>query len=183
MYPTLDLRPSLIQSHNKYFPEAVVAAKTGTSQDYRDLWIIGYTPDIVVGTWAGNNENKPTAKLAAAIIVAPMWHEAMQKALDKFEFTTTFLPPKKSLTTLPLRLSGDWSTSSSTEGVHEILYWEHKKDPQLVLWEYPVSRWSEEQRRISEASSTSISDESLNGIGGHDPAFPPIDIESALLTN
>lgn len=139
-----------------YFPDTLVASKTGTSQDYRDLWIIGYTPDIVVGAWAGNNDNKPTAKLAAAIIVAPMWHKAMQKALDKFTFTTTFLPPEKSIATLPLRLSGDWNTSSSTAGVHEILYWENKNDPQLALWDYPVSLWVQERASSTIATSTPL---------------------------
>jgi len=45
-----------------YFPGRDVAVKTGTTNDYKDAWIIGYTPDVVVGTWAGNNDNKAMAK-------------------------------------------------------------------------------------------------------------------------
>jgi membrane peptidoglycan carboxypeptidase len=49
-----------------------VAAKTGTTNDYRDAWTVGYTPSIVVGVWAGNNDNTPMAKQVAGYIVAPM---------------------------------------------------------------------------------------------------------------
>src|SRR5690606_10224561 len=41
------------------FYDRQVAAKTGTSQDYRDAWTIGYTPSIAVGVWAGNHDNAP----------------------------------------------------------------------------------------------------------------------------
>ncbi|MBU6415472.1 penicillin-binding protein, partial [Patescibacteria group bacterium] len=42
-----------------YFPGRSVAAKTGTTQDYRDAWTIGYTPSLSVGVWVGNNDNSP----------------------------------------------------------------------------------------------------------------------------
>jgi len=64
-----------------YFPGREVAAKTGTTNDYRDAWIIGYTPNIAVGAWAGNNDNSPMDKQIAGFIVAPMWNAFMQSYL------------------------------------------------------------------------------------------------------
>jgi len=73
-----------------YFPGYDVAAKTGTTNDYRDAWIVGYTPTIAVGAWAGNNDNSPMEKKVAGFIVAPLWHEFMNKVLvsgKKMPFT------------------------------------------------------------------------------------------------
>lgn len=73
-----------------YFPGRDVAAKTGTTDDYRDAWIIGYTPNIAVGAWAGNNDNTPMEKKVAGFIVAPLWNAFMYTILttvpdEKFE--------------------------------------------------------------------------------------------------
>ncbi len=64
-----------------------VAVKTGTTNDTRDAWVIGYTPSIAIGVWAGNNDNTPMVKSIAGFIAAPMWHEAMAYALLKYPKT------------------------------------------------------------------------------------------------
>lgn len=66
-----------------YFPGRDVAAKTGTTNDYRDAWIIGYTPNLAVGAWAGNNDNRSMAHQISGLIVTPMWREFMDVALEK----------------------------------------------------------------------------------------------------
>ncbi|OGF26163.1 hypothetical protein A2331_01775 [Candidatus Falkowbacteria bacterium RIFOXYB2_FULL_34_18] len=59
-----------------------VAAKTGTTNDYRDAWTIGYTPSIVTGVWVGNNNNSEMKKGAAGgVVAAPIWHNYMKKVL------------------------------------------------------------------------------------------------------
>jgi len=59
-----------------------VAAKTGTTNDYRDAWTIGYTPSIVTGVWVGNNNNSPMKRGAAGgTVAAPIWHNFMQRVL------------------------------------------------------------------------------------------------------
>jgi 1A family penicillin-binding protein len=59
-----------------------VAAKTGTTNDYRDAWTIGYTPSIVTGVWVGNNDNTEMKRGAAGgVVAAPIWHDYMQKVL------------------------------------------------------------------------------------------------------
>lgn len=55
-----------------------VSAKTGTTNDFRDNWTFGYTPDYVVGAWVGNNDNTPMNNLASGITgAAPIWHDIM----------------------------------------------------------------------------------------------------------
>lgn len=56
-----------------------VAAKTGTTTDYKDAWTMGYTPRLVTGVWVGNNDNTPMNE-EAVIIAAPVWHDFMQNA-------------------------------------------------------------------------------------------------------
>jgi len=69
---------------NLYFEDYQVAVKTGTSDNYRDAWTIGYTPSIAVGVWAGNNDNSPTVKRPGVMLAAPMWREFLGKALLRF---------------------------------------------------------------------------------------------------
>lgn len=130
-----------------HFPGYDVAAKTGTTDESRDAWTIGYTPSIAIGVWAGNNNNTPMVKEIAGYIVAPMWHEVMQFALRKYpqEF---FNAPPEIPADAPPALRGVYSGAS---GVHDILYWVNKNEPrsggtsqndgQFPYWEYPLSGW------------------------------------------
>ena len=55
-----------------------VSVKTGTTNDLRDNWTIGYTPDYVVATWVGNDDNSPMSNIASGITgAAPIWHDIM----------------------------------------------------------------------------------------------------------
>ncbi len=59
-----------------------VAAKTGTTSQFRDAWTMGYTPSITVGVWAGNNDNRPMKDGADGVFVAaPIWHDFMTRVL------------------------------------------------------------------------------------------------------
>ncbi|MCD6399285.1 PBP1A family penicillin-binding protein, partial [candidate division WOR-3 bacterium] len=59
-----------------------VAAKTGTTQEYRDAWTIGYTTTVVTGVWVGNNDNTTMRSGAAgAVVAAPIWNSYMSKVL------------------------------------------------------------------------------------------------------
>lgn len=77
-----------------YFPDYQVAAKTGTTNDYRDAWTIGYSPTIVAGIWVGNNDNTAMAKKASVTIAGPIWHQFMLKALEKVP-KEEFTPPEE----------------------------------------------------------------------------------------
>jgi penicillin-binding protein 1C len=56
-----------------------VAAKTGTSTDFRDSWTIGYTPDFTVGVWVGRFDNRPLNRVSGAMGAAPIFHQVMMR--------------------------------------------------------------------------------------------------------
>jgi len=59
-----------------------VAVKTGTTNDFRDNWTIGYTPSYVVAVWVGNNDNSPMSGLVSGITgAAPIWNGIMSELL------------------------------------------------------------------------------------------------------
>lgn len=58
------------------------AVKTGTTEDFKDAWTIGYTPSLVVGVWVGNNLNQPMDGIAGSLGAAPIWRELMEKFLS-----------------------------------------------------------------------------------------------------
>ncbi|MEK7501909.1 MAG: transglycosylase domain-containing protein [Patescibacteria group bacterium] len=60
-----------------------VAVKTGTTNDFRDNWTIGYTPSYTVAVWVGNNDNTPMSGLVSGITgAAPIWHNIMANLLE-----------------------------------------------------------------------------------------------------
>jgi len=56
------------------------AAKTGTTNDFRDNWTIGYTPDIVTGVWVGNSDHSPMIDVSGLTGAGPIWHNFMERA-------------------------------------------------------------------------------------------------------
>jgi membrane peptidoglycan carboxypeptidase len=53
------------------------AVKTGTSNDFRDNWTVGYTSDFVMGVWAGNNDNSPMINVTGVDGAGPIWHDSL----------------------------------------------------------------------------------------------------------
>jgi membrane peptidoglycan carboxypeptidase len=131
-----------------------VAVKTGTTNDTRDAWVIGYTPSIAIGVWTGNNDNSSMVKSIAGFIAAPMWHEVMAYALSKYP-KTYFGEPSTISATVPPMLQGNWSIPDAEGNIvpHSLLYWTDKnnpqgpspanpsRDPQFTHWEYGISAW------------------------------------------
>ena len=72
-------------------PGREAAGKTGTTQDYRDAWFVGFTPDYVASVWLGNDNNKPMRNITGGTLPAAIWKDVMidaerglpPKALDK----------------------------------------------------------------------------------------------------
>jgi penicillin-binding protein 1C len=59
------------------------AAKTGTTTDYRDVWTVGYTPQIVTGVWVGNNDNIPMEGVSSSRGAGPIWHNVMERIYNE----------------------------------------------------------------------------------------------------
>jgi penicillin-binding protein 1A len=62
------------------FPNMDMGGKTGTSQDYRDAWFVGYTPYYTTGVWMGNDDNTPTKNVTGGTLPAQVWRDVMQPA-------------------------------------------------------------------------------------------------------
>ncbi len=69
------------------------AVKTGTTDEYKDAWTIGYTPSLVVGVWVGNNNNAAMDSVAGSLGAAPIWKDIMEGALEKTSFEQFNRPP------------------------------------------------------------------------------------------
>ncbi len=61
----------------------VAAGKTGTSQDFRDAWFIGFTDKYAAAVWFGNDDNSPMRRVTGGLIPAPVWREIMTEATSK----------------------------------------------------------------------------------------------------
>jgi len=74
-------------------PEHQVAVKTGTTNDKRDNWTIGYTTDFLTAVWVGNNDNSPMSQVASGVTGAsPIWHKLMVLALKDQPVHTFKIP-------------------------------------------------------------------------------------------
>jgi len=83
---TNDYRAPVFGSNSPLaFSDRPVAAKTGTTNEWRDGWTMGYTPYLAVGVWAGNNDNRPMAQSADGVYVAaPIWRAFMNEVLKNY---------------------------------------------------------------------------------------------------
>ncbi|OGY47938.1 MAG: hypothetical protein A3J62_02945 [Candidatus Buchananbacteria bacterium RIFCSPHIGHO2_02_FULL_38_8] len=130
-----------------------VGAKTGTTNDYRDAWTIGYTPSLAVGVWVGNNNNAEMKRGAdGSVIAAPIWNAFMKRVLGDTPIEA-FKEPELTKTDKPVlngsiaegikvkidKVSGKLATNLTPEHlieervyrqVHNILYYINKDDPQ-----------------------------------------------------
>ncbi|MFA5932096.1 MAG: transglycosylase domain-containing protein [Candidatus Paceibacterota bacterium] len=147
-------------------PGRNVAVKTGTTNNAKDAWTIGYTPSIVVGVWAGNNENTPMKKGGAAV-AGPIWNKFITEALktlpnESFEKPDTEVDITKVKPALRVfwqgnenffidKISGKLATEFTPKetlqekvitNVHSILYWVDKRD---ILGAPPVNPQNDSQ--------------------------------------
>lgn len=161
LQPTLELNNVLSDNNARMplngpgsatdFPDRQVALKTGTTNDDRDTWTIGYTPQIVAGVWAGNNNNAPMHQISG-LIAAPMWRAFMNVVLAKLPPVPFQEPAPVDPTLKPVlrgfwqgnqtyfidKLSGQLATDYtpaidrkevSIPDIHSILYWVNPSDP------------------------------------------------------
>lgn len=136
---SVELRSPLYQSslNLTIVPGHQVALKTGTTNDFVDAWTFGYTPNLAVGVWAGNNDRTPLQQRGSSILAAvPMWHAFTSKALEGRP-ADTFNRPAPTSSSNPI-LNGQL-----IEGEYRsILYHTNRVgDPQLGHWDASISNW------------------------------------------
>ncbi len=145
-----------------FFSDRSVAAKTGTANEFRHAWTVGYTPGIAVGVWVGNNNNEPMNKGEGVYVAAPIWRSFMDKALAG-KPVENFTKPQAVAANKAV-LNGQWSddlkikidkscgdklAAESTpqdqideityRQVHSILYYVQKDDPRGDAPKEPTS--------------------------------------------
>jgi membrane peptidoglycan carboxypeptidase len=85
--------PAFGYGSDLYIPGHMVAVKTGTTNNLKDNWTIGYTPNRVVAVWVGNNDGSSMSYVASGVTGAsPIWRKIMNAILDK-QSPTVFTPP------------------------------------------------------------------------------------------
>ncbi len=140
------------------FPEYQIAVKTGTSNDYRDAWAVGFTPSIVVGVWGGNNDNTPMTKTGGNLAAAPIWRRVMGEILKDYP-PDTFTKPDEIVADKPM-FRGEYvvnyrSGNQLYPQIHSILFYVDRDnprgpeptspshDPQFENWEQATIKWAE----------------------------------------
>ena len=95
-------------------PDRPAAVKTGTTDEFRDSWVVGYTPDLVTGVWVGNSDNSPMRDVLGVAGAGQIWHEFMDAALDGVP-PTPFKQPQGMAEAEVCALSGMLATAECRE--------------------------------------------------------------------
>jgi 1A family penicillin-binding protein len=74
--------PAFGQNSLLHFEDEKVAVKTGSTQNFKDAWCIGYTDDFIVGVWVGNNDNTFMVNAPGVSVATPIWREVMEHLLN-----------------------------------------------------------------------------------------------------
>ncbi len=132
--------------------DRAVAVKTGTTNDYRDAWTLGYTPSLVAGVWVGNNDFSAMKKGAdGSVVAAPIWNAYMAAALANTPVENFIQPElntldnpvlngsmkdglKVKVDTISGKLATEYTPADFIEErtyrvLHSILYYINKDDP------------------------------------------------------
>ncbi|HPW34143.1 MAG TPA: PBP1A family penicillin-binding protein [Candidatus Paceibacterota bacterium] len=157
-----ELRSGLFQSSINLtnFNGYQVALKTGTTNDYRDAWVVGYTPFITVGVWSGNSDYKPMQKQGGSILAAvPIWSAFLKEVINQYP-PEKFASPDPIISSKPM-FNGQYIVQILKNGInfpniHDILYYIDKNNPtsdvgqnynpsndyQFNNWEIPAINWA-----------------------------------------
>ncbi|MFW0871340.1 MAG: transglycosylase domain-containing protein [Patescibacteria group bacterium] len=95
-----------------YYNNYDVAVKTGTTNNYQDVWTAGYSSDVTVVVWAGNNDNTPLAQSPSSSVVGPFWREVMDVALQHYSNKPFVAPNPVNLEEYKPILRGDYQSTA-----------------------------------------------------------------------
>jgi membrane carboxypeptidase/penicillin-binding protein PbpC len=185
-----------------------VAVKTGTSQDYRDAWTIGYTPTVAVGVWGGNNDYSP-AKIGGSgeRVSAACWHDFMLAAIGKLG-VESFNPPQIPVVNKPMfngdyivtrqinidrttgQVAGPLTSPSNIEvrsysEIHSLLYYVNRSNPTGPIPKNPNndSQFQGWETPVLEWASRNIPNfQNYNQALPYDPYEPPVDAQVPVVT-
>ncbi|MEX0878075.1 MAG: PBP1A family penicillin-binding protein [Candidatus Spechtbacterales bacterium] len=154
------------EQNSLVIPGLSVAVKTGTTQDYRDAWTVGYTPSIAAGVWVGNNNNATMYQAPGSQAAAPIWNSFMRKVYQKKSVESSEFKGRGSYFSLPsinnersfIRPMVEKTNKPVLDGVmtgyHNILHYislnnplgdnpnNPNSNPQYKNWEDAVRNWA-----------------------------------------
>lgn len=171
------------------FPDRSVASKTGSTNSLRDAWLMGYAPNIAVGTWVGNNNNSAMGGGLSGLIVTPMWREFIDIALKKLPEESFTQPTINKVGVKPI-IRGEYidtsalfeqlqegkeiDVSSAFNNIHNILHFVNRNDPlgpapsnprsddHYENWEYGVQAWKTATYGTPQANNSTSTTETNN---------------------
>jgi len=141
-------------------PDPNIAVKTGTTNNYVDVWTIGYNTNMSLGIWGGNNDASPVVRRVSTYVIAPLWREVLDKVVERYP-SEQFDRPDNDYSRInkPI-LTGSYTGGIfsgnriiNTQGIHSILHWVDTENPrgpvpnnpnsdsQYSYWEYAVRVW------------------------------------------
>lgn len=131
------------------FPKGMgVAAKTGTTQNFRDAWTVGYTSEVALGVWTGNNDNTQMEEGADGIYVAaPMWRAMMDKLIERY-------PPTPFTAYVDEEGSIEGADPSNIIGEPKIVYYDKSSGKKISESKARKKRQSDVETRIVDGGTT-----------------------------
>ncbi len=150
--------------------------KTGTSRDFHDSWVVGYTPDYVVGVWLGNSENEPLEQVTGQSGAGTIWHDVMEyMSQTPYYKEKTF--PEKFLRRIPFGATLEWGLPDDVVSEHELLLlenhlilsphegdtFEYTENTVIPLKSRVLVVWSINGNEITESQDTNFTPEALGG--------------------
>jgi penicillin-binding protein 1C len=151
-----------------------VALKSGSTNNLRDAWVMGYAPNIAVGTWVGNNDNAAMGGGLSGLITTPIWRAFMDVALEKLPVETFTQPQINTAGVKPIIRGQYINTELLTQAlaqtedgtpidisqiysnIHSILHFVDRSNPTgpspsnpasdgaYQNWEYGVQNWNKQ---------------------------------------
>ncbi len=113
------------------FPDQDIGGKTGTSQDYRDAWFVGFSSYLVAGVWMGNDDNSPTKNLTGGSLPATVWKDVMQKAHRNLQFAS--LPGNRETLVMKQTAEAEILIEADVEPPQEIVVERKRKKKRKTL--------------------------------------------------
>ena len=138
-----------------------VAVKTGTSNNLRDNWTIGYTPDYLVAAWVGNNDNSPMSRIASGITGAsPIWSQVMTNLLKNNAHNTAFSVPNSLIKVSICTVTGNLTCSGCPSRLE---YFPKGSEPKTACDPEEVKKILEERAKATPTPNPAATGQILTG--------------------
>ena len=109
------------KSLKKFRGERPSAGKTGTTDDYRDAWFVGYTPQLLTGVWVGYDRPRPGGRsFTGGAVAAPIWEKFMRQAL--LTRPVADFPKPETVVTIPIDPLSGCLASPGSPGYRDELF-------------------------------------------------------------